>query len=86
MRYQADPASLLRVVKLDILTAIYHRRSGQTHLVGEPVPEILEALGQGAAALPELLKRLYLADNPDNREALSDRLAEMLATGLVFTA
>jgi PqqD family protein of HPr-rel-A system len=86
MRYLADPASLLRVVKLDILTAIYHRRSGQTHLVGEPVPEILEALGQGGADLAVLLKRLELPDNPENREALSDRLAEMITTGLVFTA
>jgi PqqD family protein of HPr-rel-A system len=86
MRYHADPASLLRVVKLDILTAIYHRRSGQTHLVGEPVPEILDALGQGGADLSELLKRLDLPDNSDNREALSDRLAEMLTTGLVYTS
>lgn len=86
MRYYADPASLLRVVKLDILTAIYHRRSGQTHLVGEPVPEILDALGQGGADLFELLNRLDLADNIDNREALTDRLSEMLTTGMVFTA
>ena len=86
MRYHADPASLLRVVKLDILTAIYHRRSGQTHLVGEPVPEILEALGQGEADLLELLKRLNLDDNSVNREALSDRLSEMTATGLVRTS
>ncbi len=86
MRYYADPASLLRVVKLDILTAVYHRRSGQTYLVAEPVPEILEALGQGGADLPELLNRLDLPDNFDNREALTDRLSEMLTTGLVFTA
>jgi PqqD family protein of HPr-rel-A system len=86
MRYYADPASLLRVVKLDILTAIYHRRSGQTHLVGEPVPEILDALGQGGADLSELLNRLDLDDNSTNREALTDRLQEMALTGLVSTA
>jgi PqqD family protein of HPr-rel-A system len=83
MRYRADPSALLRVVALDSLTAIYHRRSGQTHLVAEPVPEILAVLGSGDADLSKLIKRLELDDIPDIRSALTERLDEMIAIGLV---
>jgi PqqD family protein of HPr-rel-A system len=83
MRYRADPPALLRVVELDSLTAIYHRRSGQTHLVAEPVPEILAVLSSGDADLSEILKQLKLDDISETREALPERLDEMIATGLV---
>jgi PqqD family protein of HPr-rel-A system len=82
MIYRADPPALLRVVQLDSLTAIYHRRSGQTHLVGEPVPEILDALAV-EGDLPQILMRLGIADSADTRDALAARLGEMVATGLV---
>ncbi|MDB5699834.1 MAG: HPr-rel-A system PqqD family peptide chaperone [Sphingomonadales bacterium] len=82
MRYRADPPALLQIVPLDSLTAIYHRRSGQTHLVAEPVPEILAALGEGGD-LTDILAQLGLQDAPDAREALAARLDEMIATGLV---
>lgn len=82
MRYRADPSALLRVVQLDSLTAIYHRRSGQTHLVGEPVPEILEALTVGGDPT-EILSRLGIADTAEARAALTARLDEMIAIGLV---
>jgi PqqD family protein of HPr-rel-A system len=85
IRYRAPPAGVLRLVPLDELTALYHRASGQTHLVAAPVPEILEALAQAPATLAELLVRLAarydLADaNPD---ALEARLAELVSLGLV---
>ena len=83
MTYRADPPGGLRIVPLDSLTAIYHRASGQTHVVAEPMPEILAALGVGEAELPELIARLGLSDNPESRELLTERLAELVATGLV---
>lgn len=82
----AAPATLI-VVPLDLLTLIYHRASGITHVVASPVPEILEALAE-PLTLDALLGRLTadydLADA--DREALAARLAELEASGLVARA
>ena len=83
MTYRADPPEGLRIVPLDSLTAIYHRASGQTHVVAEPVPEILAALGAGAADVPALMARLGIADSEKTRAVLCERLEELVATGLV---
>jgi PqqD family protein of HPr-rel-A system len=83
VRYRADPQGGLRVVPLDSLTAVYHRASGQTHVVAEPMPEILAALGDAEADTQGLIARLGLADTPETRAVLSERLAELVATGLV---
>jgi PqqD family protein of HPr-rel-A system len=73
-------------VALDGLSAIYHRASGATHVVAEPVPQILEALGADTLTLTELLIRLGsdydLGD--DATKALSARLDELVALGLVI--
>jgi PqqD family protein of HPr-rel-A system len=82
MRYRADPPALLQIVHLDSLTAVYHRRSGQTHLVGEPVAAILGAL-ETDGDLAEILKRLDVEDSLGARDALAARLNEMAAIGLV---
>lgn len=75
-----------RLVTLDGLSALYHRASGATHVVAEPVPQILEALGQEALSLPQLLGRLGTAyDLADADEgALAARLDELAALGLVI--
>lgn len=73
---------MLRVVQLDSLTAIYHRKSGQTHLIEEPVPEILAAL-RSASGLPEILACLKLDDDSETRFALSAHLDELISIGLV---
>lgn len=44
-RYRAAAASDLVRVELDALTAVYDRRSGQTHLLASPLPEMLAVLG-----------------------------------------
>jgi len=80
----ASPDSLI-VVPVDLLTAIYHRASGQTHLMASPAPEILQALAEApldAAALLAKLRADYdLVDaHPD---ALIARLGELVETGLV---
>jgi PqqD family protein of HPr-rel-A system len=81
--FRADPPDARRIVPLDSLTAIYHRASGQTHVVAEPMPEILAALGQGAVGVDGLIERLGLTDAPETRDLLAERLEELIATGLV---
>jgi PqqD family protein of HPr-rel-A system len=73
-------------VALDGLSAIFHRASGATHVVAEPVPQILEALGADTLTLAALLARLSAAyDLADDIEAaLLDRLDELIALGLVI--
>lgn len=83
LTYCVTPAGGLRIVPLDSLTAIYHRASGQTHVVSEPVPEILGALMTGDAELPTLVARLNLADTAATRTVLLERLQELVVAGLV---
>jgi PqqD family protein of HPr-rel-A system len=74
-----------KAVTLDGLSAIYHRASGATHVVAEPVPQILTALGEDRLSLDALLVRLG-ADydlGEDAAEALKARLDELVALGLV---
>ena len=80
----ASPDSLI-VVPVDLLTAIYHRASGQTHLMASPAPEILEALAEkplDAEALLAKLRADYDLVDADPA-ALSARLDELVETGLV---
>jgi PqqD family protein of HPr-rel-A system len=83
--YSAAPPALLRIVPLDVLTLIYHRPSGITHVVDAPVPEILEVLAEAplsaAALLARLADRFDLADA--DPAALAARLDELAAAGLV---
>ena len=83
MIYRADPPGGVRIVPLDSLTAIYHRASGQTHVVAEPMPEILAVLGSGAQDVDGFLEALGLTDDPRTRALLAERLHELVATGLV---
>ena len=83
MIYRADPPGGVRIVPLDNLTAIYDRASGQTHVVAEPVPEILAVLGSGAQDVDGFLEALGLTDDAGTRALLTERLNELVATGLV---
>ena len=73
-------AGVLRSVALDTMTAIYDRRSGQTHLVAAIVPAILDAIGDQGAALVSLAERLEVADGI---EVLAERVDELVTIGLV---
>lgn len=85
--YAAAPADALRIEPLGELTAIFDRRSAQTHLVVTPVPEILAALADGACRATELAARLAASFDLDGEgdpvPILSERLAELAAMGLV---
>lgn len=86
--YRAPSGDGLRIAPLDAFTAVYHRRSGITHLLAEPAPQILAILGEAGLTLDALLARLQadyeLADG--SRETLAARLDELVVSGLVETA
>ncbi len=76
------------MVPLDTLTAVYHRRAGMTHLVSEPMPEILAALTKAPATLSALMLVLVndygLDHDAESAAALQARLDELEAIGLVW--
>jgi PqqD family protein of HPr-rel-A system len=85
--YIADPEALIRKVELDGLTALFHKRSGMTHIVAPPAPQILEALAGSPADAAELVRRLGASfDLEGGEEAMAARLAELEAAGLVSRA
>ncbi len=79
MTFRAPAAGALRAARLDTMTALYDRRSGMTHLTAEVVPAILEALAEGEANVDMLALRL----NTTEHAALTERLEELAAIGLV---
>ena len=85
--YIAEPADQLWVEPLDAITLIYHRRSGITHMVAEPVPEILTAMGNAAvtaAILVAMLSEQFDLGTDDDAEAVvTARLEELAELGLV---
>ncbi|MDR6835046.1 MULTISPECIES: HPr-rel-A system PqqD family peptide chaperone [unclassified Sphingopyxis] len=88
--YRAAPPGALRVEPLGELTAIFDRRSMQTHLVVSPMPEILAAMGADdcdAATLAARLARSFDFDGAGEvLPILAERLAELAAMGLVARA
>lgn len=88
--YRAAPADALRIEPLGELTAIFDRRSMQTHLVVAPLPEMLALMGEGPCDAALLVKRLEtafdLGDAGDVRALVAERLAELADMGLVAKA
>ena len=85
-QYARVPLSTLRIVPLDAMTLIYHRASGQTHVVASPVPELIEILSETPCDVATLLARLadrFDLGDPDP-EALTARLDELADVGLVI--
>ncbi len=85
MRYRADPPAQRRAVALDsALTAIFHRPSATTHVVASPVPELLDALGEGPGDAATLLERLAADHDLDGgADELTAHLEELVVAGLV---
>lgn len=86
-RYHQDSNAAICV--LEDITLLYHRASGQTHMVISPVPEILEALGEEdapatAAQLHARLERRYDLGDPERVIAeIEAHLAGLTALGVV---
>jgi PqqD family protein of HPr-rel-A system len=85
--YQAEPADQRLIEPLDVITLIYQRRSGITHMVAEPVPEILAAMGDEAmdatAVLQCLSAQFDLGEADDAVAVVAARLEELADLGLV---
>lgn len=79
------PLASLRIVPIDAMTLIYHRASGQTHVVAPPVPELIEVMDETPCDVATLLARLaerFDLGDPDEA-ALAARLDELADVGLV---
>lgn len=86
-RYAAAPADHLLKAPLDGLTAVYHRASGQTHVLVEPAPALLDALDAEPLTLEALMLALgFDADDHQTAEGLKAHLETLLAAGLVWHA
>lgn len=94
VRFAALPGTRLKRVPLGGLEAIYHTTSGITHLLAEPLPDLLDALarlGHGQSATPAQVLALVaerfdiVGDDPDEapETVVAERLAELGALGLV---
>jgi PqqD family protein of HPr-rel-A system len=85
--YIAEDSSARIVLPLDQMTLIYQRRSGITHIVAEPVPQILQAMGGMACDAALIVARMSahydLGDAAQARAVIAARLAELAKLGLV---
>lgn len=88
--YRAAPSAALRIEPLGELTAIFDRRSMQTHLVVSPMPEILAAMANDSCDAAILAVRLAADFDFDGADdvppILAERLRELAAMGLVERA
>jgi PqqD family protein of HPr-rel-A system len=87
--YAADPPGSYRAVELEGLTLLFHRRSGLTHILAPPAPQILAALAGGPAEAAGIVGRIeadFELDSEDPAAAIAARLAELEAAGLVWRA
>ncbi|WP_022673064.1 HPr-rel-A system PqqD family peptide chaperone [Novosphingopyxis baekryungensis] len=83
--YIRVPESELVWHPLDAVTLVYHRRSGQTHIVMEPVPQILSVMQDRAMDAPAIAARLaedYELPQTDAAAIIGARLEELAALGL----
>ncbi len=84
--YLSDPADI-RVERLDVMSALYHRPSGQTHLVTDPVPQLLACLDAGPAPVEVVMDRLSERHELDSEEdvaaVVAARLEELATLGLI---
>lgn len=55
LSYRRDPADTLLSCALEDLTLLYHRRSGQTHMVISPVPELLDLMADGTPVTAHIM-------------------------------
>jgi len=72
---------------LDMMSLVFHRPSGLTHIVADPIPAILEVMQQEVstpAQIAEALENNFdLEEGVDVENVVLARLDEMNALGLV---
>ena len=87
--YIADPAPLAGAVEAEGLILLFHARSGTTHLLAPPAPQILEAIAGRAGDVAEILARIgerFEIEGDDAEAVVAARLEELEAAGLVWRA
>lgn len=88
MRWHRTELDRLAIVPLDTLTAVFDRGSGDTHIIAEPLPQLLDILSETpldlASVRAALSQHFELGDDPDAQ--LVARLEELVALGLVHVA
>jgi PqqD family protein of HPr-rel-A system len=85
--YAADPPDAMRMKEVEGLTLLYHRKSGLTHFLAPPAPQILAALAAGPASAAQIAARMsetFEIESEDPAAAIAARLAELEAAGLVW--
>jgi PqqD family protein of HPr-rel-A system len=85
-KYKAEQADQLLIQPLDAMTVIYQRRSGITHIVAEPVPEMLAVMGDEGLTAGQVAQRLsaqFEIDSAGADEIVAARLEELAQLGLV---
>ena len=77
----------VRLEDLGVITACFHRASGQTHLLMEPSPEIMTHLWGRTRSLGDLTTALSAEFDGTAEDGFADTLAarldELVAIGLV---
>lgn len=89
--YRQDSKDAVVACMLDDIAVLYHRPSGQTHMVISPVPEILAALEDGQALTAadvhdRLVQNYDLGPRDEVLREIEVHLAGLAALGLVRAA
>lgn len=88
--YHAEPWNAHRVAALPDMTLLYHQRSGETHFLAAPLPDLLGLLGEAAddadGLTRRLCERLDLSVDDEAIEVVRHRLDELAAAGLVWVS
>ena len=82
----ANPKDII-LHMLDMMTLVFHRPSGRTHIVADPIPAILEVMQQGVSSPAQIAEALEnnfdLEEGVDVENVVLARLDEMHTLGLV---
>lgn len=84
--YLRDENAQLIIEPLDAMTVIYHRRSGITHIVADPVPQILACMDTAPMTAADIARRIadtFEVDDAEVEAVIAARLDEMAELGLV---
>jgi len=88
--YRTDFPSHCRTHPIDGLLLVFHRPSGTTHFLDEPVPAMLAELARApldaAALCVRLCERIGIAHDEEALAVVEARLAELVASGLVVAS